>query len=186
MFLEPFPKLNHELMLDNFDTIKKDYHWVKENNLFVDYQSMNQMLNKPQNTGHWWQAYPLIYNKGYWPGVQLDLRTLDLINRLTIKPILATFSLLSSHSRIESHHDHDEHCITGRNDTTVIKYHLGISSNEYCGIVVEDETREVQEGKFNIFDESTDHWAFNNSDSVRGVLILSFLRSDLSPSTVVI
>lgn len=183
MFLEPFPKLNHELLLDNFDTIKKDYHWVKENNLFVDYQSMDEMLNEPQNTGHWWQAYPLIYNKEPWPGVDSKLKTLKLMDELSVKPILATFSVLNSFSRINSHRDHDEHCIAGRDDTTVVKYHLGIDSNENCGMVVDDETREVVEGKFNIFDESTDHWAFNNSDSVRGVLILSFLRSDLSPSS---
>lgn len=183
MFLESFPNLNHEILSDNFDIIKEDYHWAKQNNLFVDYQGMDEMLSNPKNTGHYWQAYPLIYNKELWPGVESSMGTLNLINNLRVKPILATFSILTPHSQINSHQDHDEHCIAGRTDTTVVKYHLGISSNKHCGLVVNGETRIVLEGKFNIFDESSDHWAFNNSDDTRGVLILSFLRSELAPTT---
>ena len=183
MFLEPFPSLNHGLLLDNFDAIEKDYLWAIENQKFVDYQSMDEMLNNPKDTGHYWQAYPLIYNKKYWPGVNRSLDTLKLIKQLSIQPILATFSVIAPFSNIKNHTDHDEHCIAGRTDTTVVKYHLGIRSNDYCELVVNDKNKIVKNKEFLIFDESYEHFAFNNSDEVRGVLILSFLRSDLAPSS---
>jgi len=184
MFLEPFPSLNHKILTDNFYVIERDYLWAVENQKFVDYQGMDEMLNDPKNTGHYWQAYPLIYNKQPWPGVNLELDTLDLIRQLSVQPILATFSTIAPFSNIKNHSDHDEHCIAGRTDTTVVKYHLGIVSNDQCGLVVDGETRIVKNNEFNVFDESYEHFAFNNSAELRGVLILSFLRSDLTPSSV--
>ena len=61
----------------------------------------------------------------------------------------------------------------------MIKYHLTLDTLPGTGLVVGGVDRQLKNGDLNVFDESTDHWAYNNTNSVRGVLIISFLRKDL-------
>jgi aspartyl/asparaginyl beta-hydroxylase (cupin superfamily) len=187
MFLEPFDKLNHGVILTNYNIFYKDYCWGLDNNYFIDYNSMDHSRDTPTKTGYFWQAFPLVYNKKPWPHKNVDiskLKSLEVIQQLSIQPILATFSLLLPNSDIANHEDHDEDCIAGQPDTSVIKYHYGISSYGDCGLRVGNAIESVENGKLNIFDESMTHSAYNYSTVKRGVLILSFLKSDLIPSTV--
>ncbi|MGB0354406.1 MAG: aspartyl/asparaginyl beta-hydroxylase domain-containing protein, partial [Paracoccaceae bacterium] len=48
-----------------------------------------------------------------------------------------------------------------------------------CGLVVGDETRLVEENKILPFNETTTHYAYNRSEKNRGVLIVSYLDSEL-------
>jgi hypothetical protein len=185
MFLETHKNLNYNIILDNFETVEKDYYYLKNNKKFYDYSSMEKLLNNPQDTGHCWIVSPLFYNKKEWLNLSLDIRklkTIELINDLNIKPILGTFSIVRPNSTLDDHEDHDEHCIAGRNDTSVIKYHLGIESivSQSAGLVVGGETSFVDRKKLNIFNENINHYAYNHSNFDRGVLILSFLESDLN------
>jgi aspartyl/asparaginyl beta-hydroxylase (cupin superfamily) len=187
MFLTPFNTLNHQVILDNYIILQRDYHWALDNGHFVDYNSIDYSKDTPTKTGYYWQMFPLIYNKKPWPHKDLDISHLDslkVIEQLTIQPILATFSLLLPNSDIADHEDHDEDCIAGTSDTTVIKYHYGISCPGDCGLRSGDCVESVENGKLNIFDESMTHSAYNHSTFKRGVLILSFLKSDLVPATV--
>ncbi len=187
MFLTPFNTLNHQVLLDNYIILQRDYHWALDNGHFVDFNSIDHSKDTPTKTGYYWQMFPLIYNKKPWPHKDLDISHLDslkVIEQLTVQPILATFSLLLPNSDIADHEDHDEDCIAGTTDTPVIKYHYGLSCYGDCGLRVGSTVESVENGKLNIFDESMTHSAYNHSTIKRGVLILSFLKSDLVPATV--
>ena len=193
MFLKPSSLLNHQIILDNYDVLKKDYLWLRDNNKFYDYPNvkngMEQLLNNPQNTGKPWLVSPLWYNKKPWPNLSseiLALPTLDLISQLSVQPILACFSIVTANHVLEDHEDHDEEEIAGCNNTFVIKYHYGIDvpKGNCCGLVVNGVTKRVENGRLNIFNESMTHHVYNHSNRPRAVLILSFLNSELFPSAV--
>lgn len=187
MFLEPNSNVNHQLLLDNLEYITQDYHWINNHGYLIDFNNIDDMLSNPKNTNHFWQAFPLIYNKNPWPHTHIDvkeLKTYKLIRELLIQPILATFSVLLPNSDIKDHEDHDEDCIANSPDNSVVKYHYGIIVKGNCGLRVGNDIETVKEGKLNIFRESITHSAFNYSDTKRVALILSFLESDLAPSSV--
>jgi len=58
--------------------------------------------------------------------------------------------------------------------------HLGIVVPEGCGIKCGDETREWDEGKCLIFDDSFEHQVWNQSAEDRIVLLLNFWHPQLS------
>lgn len=60
----------------------------------------------------------------------------------------------------------------------ILRYHLGlkIPSNQTCGIRIEKETVHWQEGEGFVFDNRYEHEAWNDSDEIRVVLFLDFLR----------
>ena len=87
----------------------------------------------------------------------------------------AFFSILLPHKRIP------EHSGVYRG---VVRYHLALKipqPNTSCGIQVGGETRHWQEGKSLIFDDRYPHHAWNDSDEVRVVLFLDFMRPLRSP-----
>jgi aspartyl/asparaginyl beta-hydroxylase (cupin superfamily) len=179
MFTSTFPKLDHQAILDNFKIIRDDYRNIKLDQYF-DYPhadaGIDDLIQCPTNTGYFWQVYPLTYLYKPWDGRKSQ--TIDLLMNLKVRPLLSTFSILHPYSKIDTHQDHDESAVND-NTTTVIKYHLTLDTVPGTGLVVGNEDRPLQNGDLNIFDESTDHWAYNNSNKIRGVLIISFLRKDL-------
>jgi beta-hydroxylase len=61
--------------------------------------------------------------------------------------------------------------------SAVLRCHLGLVAPEgACALRVGPETRSWQEGKCIVFDDTTEHEAWNRSDSVRIVLLLDFTR----------
>ncbi len=82
----------------------------------------------------------------------------------------AFFSILLPHKQIPEH----KGIYKG-----IIRYHLALKVPEpatSCGIRVGRETRHWEEGKSLIFDDLHRHSAWNNSDEVRVVLFVDFLR----------
>ncbi len=51
---------------------------------------------------------------------------------------------------------------------------------ERCRLRVADETREWQEGKCLIFDDTVEHEAWNDSNQIRGNLMVDFLRPGMT------
>ena len=49
-----------------------------------------------------------------------------------------------------------------------------------CRLRVADDTRPWQEGKCLIFDDTVEHEAWNDSDQMRGTLLLDFLRPGIT------
>lgn len=61
--------------------------------------------------------------------------------------------------------------------TTVYRAHLGLVVPEQrCALRVGDETRPWQQGEVLIFDDTTEHEAWNHSDHTRAVLLFDFVR----------
>ena len=84
----------------------------------------------------------------------------------------AFFSILSPHKHIEAHRGPYK---------GVLRYHLGLripdgGSNGGCRIRVGEDVRPWQEGGSLIFDDTYDHEAWNDTDGVRVVLFVDFVR----------
>ena len=83
----------------------------------------------------------------------------------------AFFSALAPHSHIPAH--------TGVTNTRLI-VHLGLIVPGKCRFRVGNDTREWQEGKAWVFDDSIEHEAWNDSDDLRVVLIFDVWNPNLS------
>ncbi len=82
----------------------------------------------------------------------------------------AFFSILSPHKHIEPHRGPYK---------GVMRYHLGLripEPREGCRIRVGDDIRHWNEGGSLIFDDTYDHEAWNDTDGVRVVLFVDFVR----------
>jgi aspartyl/asparaginyl beta-hydroxylase (cupin superfamily) len=60
--------------------------------------------------------------------------------------------------------------------TTVFRGHLGLIVPDNCALRVGEETRQWHEGECLIFDDTTEHEAWNHSTEMRTVLLFDFLR----------
>jgi aspartate beta-hydroxylase len=103
-------------------------------------------------------------------------QTAALIERLPLAPIAGRtpnvfFSMLQPRSRIPPH--------TGVTNTRAI-IHLALDVPPGCGFRVGGETREWDEGKAFVFDDTIEHEAWNDSDQRRAVLILDCWNPHLS------
>jgi beta-hydroxylase len=82
----------------------------------------------------------------------------------------AFFSILSPHKHIPDHRGPYK---------GVLRYHLALmipEPREACRIRVDDEFAHWDEGKSLLFDDSYDHEAWNDSDSIRVVLFMDVVR----------
>lgn len=84
---------------------------------------------------------------------------------------MALFSVLRPGTRIAPHH--------GFLNTRLI-CHLPLIVPDNCGIRVGNDTRQWEEGKVMVFDDSIEHEAWNNSDKTRAVLIFDIWRPELT------
>lgn len=124
-----------------------------------------------------WAMIPLI-RKGEPVAEYADLcprtmalaASLDLPNIPMISPSLY-FSVLEPGSRIAPH--------TGITNARLI-VHIPLIVPQSCGIRVGTETRQWERGKALVFDDMTDHEAWNGSDRIRVVLIADLWRPELS------
>ncbi len=79
--------------------------------------------------------------------------------------VTAGFSSLLPNTHIAAH--------TGYPDG-VLRCHLGLVGCDGCSLRVGDETRNWQEGKCLVFDDTTEHEAWNQGQQTRVVLLLDF------------
>jgi ornithine lipid ester-linked acyl 2-hydroxylase len=91
----------------------------------------------------------------------------------------AFFSILSPHKHIEAHRGPYK---------GVLRYHLGLlipEPSDGCRIRVADDIRHWSEGGSLIFDDTYDHEAWNETDGVRVVLFVDFVRPLRFPADAV-
>jgi hypothetical protein len=82
-------------------------------------------------------------------------------------PLRAGFSVLHPNTSIQPHVGYSE---------ALLVAHLGLVISEGCAIRVGPEIRTWQPGKMLIFDDSTDHEAWNRGSTRRCVLLIEFLK----------
>jgi beta-hydroxylase len=91
----------------------------------------------------------------------------------------AFFSILLPHKHIPEHRGPYK---------GIIRYHLGLKVPQpqiACGIRVGSEIRHWQEGKSLIFDDTFPHEAWNDTDDIRVVLFLDFVRPMRFPVSLI-
>lgn len=105
--------------------------------------------------------------------VPLIMRLLELlpIPRIKHRSPMALISILRPGTHIPPHH--------GMLNTRLI-CHIPLVVPPGCRLRVGAETREVVDGKAMIFDDSFEHEAWNDGDSVRAVLLFEIWRPELS------
>lgn len=82
----------------------------------------------------------------------------------------AFFSILGPHKHLPPHRGPYR---------GVLRCHLALkvpAPNNLCGISVGGETRQWAEGETMFFDDGYEHWAWNDSEQVRVVLFIDFIR----------
>lgn len=87
--------------------------------------------------------------------------------------LTAGFSLLRPGTHIEPHQGFS---------TPVLRCHLGLVNPPNCGIRVLNEIRTWKEGKCLIFDDASEHEAWNNSEQIRIILLVDFLKPGITIS----
>lgn len=124
-----------------------------------------------------WSTLYLWENGGPVPGIadrcprtMEAMRSVPLPHITTRAPSIL-FSLLRPGARIPPHH--------GVLNARLI-CHLPLIVPERCGFRVGNETREWEEGKLLVFDDSIEHEAWNDSDRDRVILIFDVWRPELS------
>ena len=123
-----------------------------------------------------WSMIPLVRNgrmveeyASQCPRTMELSQTLDLPQLPLISPSVY-FSVLEPGSRIAPH--------TGITNARLIA-HLPLIVPDDCGFRVGGETRHWEEGKALVFDDMTEHEAWNDSDRIRVVLIVDLWRPEL-------
>ena len=131
----------------------------------------------PEGRAGAWSMIPLIRNGSVveefasrCPQTMAAARLLDLPSLGLISPSLY-FSVLEPNSRIAPHRG-----IT--NARLIVHFPLIVPDN--CGFRVGGETRSWEPGKALVFDDMTEHEAWNDSDRARVVLIADLWRPELT------
>jgi hypothetical protein len=130
------------------------------------------MLDNPAWSAFYlWKDGALVTrNAGRCPRTMAMLEAVPL-NRLPSRSPSVLFSLLRPHTRIPPHN--------GLVNTRLI-CHLPLVVPPGCGFRVGNETRQWQEGRAWVFDDSIDHEAWNESDQTRVILLFEIWRPELT------
>ncbi len=132
----------------------------------------NALLNDPS-----WGAY-YFWENGTRVVEHADLCPMTMA-ALTTPPIpvikerspLALYSLLKPGTHIKPHH--------GVLNTRLI-CHIPLITHDKCALRVGSETRQWEEGKALIFDDSFEHEAWNRGDSTRIILLFEIWRPEIT------
>ncbi|GAB4471799.1 MAG: aspartyl/asparaginyl beta-hydroxylase domain-containing protein [Elainellaceae cyanobacterium] len=163
-----FPWAN--LLESNWKTIRAELETLLENVYSIpNFQdiSTDQISITQDNL---WKTY-FLYGYGY-KAEQNCLRCPKTTRLIEQIPGMKTafFSILLPHKNIPEHRGPYK---------GLLRYHLGLkvpAAADQCGIRVGSEVRHWQEGSSLIFDDTFPHAAWNNTDEIRVILFLDFVR----------
>jgi beta-hydroxylase len=86
--------------------------------------------------------------------------------------VTAGFSAMAPGTHIKPHRGYSG---------SVLRAHLGLVPAQDCALRVGAETRAWEEGKALVFDDTTEHEAWNHGERTRVVLLLDFKRDPAAP-----
>ena len=147
-------------------TLESNWQLIRD-----EYLSLQEDLFDPwvqrQMHGEGWSVYGLFADGQRIDGACAKCpRTAEIIESLE-GVSLAGFSRLAPGTHIQPHMGWA---------ASVYRLHLGLVVPPGCRLRVANETRDWQEGKCLVFDDTVEHEAWNDSDQVRSTLLLDFLR----------
>ncbi|HEY9695658.1 MAG TPA: aspartyl/asparaginyl beta-hydroxylase domain-containing protein [Trichocoleus sp.] len=157
-----------------YDAHQFEFVHLLEANWKTIQQELNQLT--PQHFIPYPERYLLDRRTGwdvfglYFVGVKIDLNcalcpeTARLVKQIP-GMITAGFSRLAPGAHIVPH--------SGR-PSGVLRCHMGLDVPEKCALRVAHEVRAWKEGKCMVFDDTSEHQAWNLSDRYRDVLLLDF------------
>lgn len=117
--------------------------------------------------GEGWKTFGFYFLGRRLPrGAELCPETARLVDTIP-GMVSAGFSMLQPKTNIRPH--------VGYSDALLVA-HLGLVIPEGCAIRVGPETRTWQPGKMIVFDDSTDHEAWNHGSTRRCVLLIEFVK----------
>jgi len=196
MFVDPsLSRIDTSIFTDNYGQIREDYIKMRNYDFFIDYSHTYDLTANPGDDflgftptltpDSPWKICPLIFNRKdikRTPKLCRECFTTELLLNQPIRPVLAVFSILEPGVELEPHSDGDQRIDPNYADSSVIKFHFGLDvpPNGDCGLVVNGEKRVLENGDLNLFDEKlSPHYAYNQSASRRGVLIVSYIRDEV-------
>ncbi len=166
MFLDPTEFAFTAILKSNWQTIRDEFLSLPQN--AFDPWGQRQMH------GEGWSVYGLFAVGNRIEGACAKCpQTAKIIDRIE-GVSLAGFSRLAPHTHIKPHVGWA---------ASVYRLHLGLVVPDGCRLRVADETRCWEEGKCLIFDDTVEHEAWNDSDQMRGTLLLDFLRPGVTEFT---
>lgn len=152
--------------------------------LLADYQAIPEMQNLSAGqariiSGNRWKSYFLY---AYGARVNRNCTACPATAKAAERipgMVTAFYSILEPHTRLQGHRGPYK---------GVMRYHLAMvvpQQAEKCAIDVAGEIRHWQQGKSLIFDDSHYHTAWNDSDEMRVVLFVDFVRPLPFPVSIV-
>ncbi len=146
-------------------------HWL---DIKKEYNNLNNGLlkewpeKKLYNQG--WDAFP-IYDFPHGNPIQNSISCCPIVSQLVERFVpnhgVVGFSILNSGTILEPHQGYQGN---------FLRYHLGIDIPQGdCGININGENYQWKNGQSVIFDDRTEHFAWNKTKSSRVVLLLDFI-----------
>jgi beta-hydroxylase len=167
MFIDPteFPfiaplEANWRIVRDELERLSRDNFMAWPDKFLYGQPEQQRFGNGWEVFGLYAFCRKLAKNCSYCPG------TTSLVEQV---PGITTagFSALQPGTHIKPHVGYTN---------TVLRCHLGLIVPEECALRVGHETKTWQEGKCMVFDDTTEHEAWNRSSTSRVVLIIDFTR----------
>ena len=161
MFFDPkeFPIV--QVLESNWEVIRDEY-------LALSTEAFDPWVQRSMH-GDGWSVYGLVAAGFSIPGgADKCPRTSEILSSIPGVG-LAGFSRMAPGTHITPHSGWAEN---------EYRLHLGLVVPEGCRLRVAEETRSWRAGKCLIFDDTVEHEAWNDSDQVRGNLMVDFLRPD--------
>ncbi|PZV19506.1 MAG: aspartyl/asparaginyl beta-hydroxylase domain-containing protein [Pseudanabaena sp.] len=152
-----------QILEANWQVIRKELEQI----------SGKEFLDWPEKHlyGKGWQTFGLYaFGMKLGKNCQICPETTKLVDKIP-NMVTAGFSSLLPGTHIAAH--------TGYPDG-VLRCHLGLVGCDGCSLRVGDQVQNWQEGKCLVFDDTTEHEAWNRGDRTRVVLLIDFKMDDLS------
>ena len=151
-----------QMLEANWQVIRQELEQINQKN-FLDWPEKYLY-------GQGWKTFGLYgFGMKLHKNCQICPETTKLLEQIP-NMVTAGFSSLNAGTHIAAH--------TGYPDG-VLRCHLGLIGCDGCSLRVGDEVRNWQEGKCLVFDDTTEHEAWNRSDRTRVVLLIDFKSDDL-------
>jgi len=166
---EVYPNL--KIFNYNFNNILFEVNNIIDKSNWIDWPEYNLLSYENNNNNNKkWTIFPFkIFGKWYDKNIKLCPK-INLLLRNVPELINASLSRLSAKTSLEPHQG------WANLSNYILRCHLGIIIPGNSYIYCDKEKRKQEINKWIIFDDSKLHWADNNSNSDRIVLILDIKR----------